>query len=226
MINLQRTMLRPALVAAVATALSTGCMAEGPDRSNARSISPDGTVAALASAEIPLADKAAAVVADELGLPISEITVDSVRAVEWPDSSIGCPQPDQAYGQVITPGHKITLRANGALHVVHEANGRAFLCRQTKPVARIDARGEFVWAAQGLKAREDLANVLGVPVEDVAVRSARRVSWDNTGLGCPDPTAAPARVDGYVITLRHGERDYTYHTDLNRVIACPPVSID
>jgi hypothetical protein len=28
---------------------------------------------------------------------------------DWPDSSIGCPQPGMAYAQIITPGYILTL---------------------------------------------------------------------------------------------------------------------
>ena len=39
--------------------------------------------------------------------------------VEWPDASLGCPEPDTAYAQVITPGFRLVFEANGALHNFH-----------------------------------------------------------------------------------------------------------
>ena len=41
------------------------------------------------------------------GLPKSDIKVVSVEAVQWPDTSLGCPQPDMMYAEVVTPGYRI-----------------------------------------------------------------------------------------------------------------------
>jgi len=57
-----------------------------------------------------------AVVADlagRLGISAQEVTVEQVKAVQWPDSSMGCPQPGYMYTQVITPGYQIILKAQG-----------------------------------------------------------------------------------------------------------------
>ena len=173
-----------------------------------------------------IATRAAAVLAEELNLPVSQVTVDSVRPVDWPDSSIGCPQPGQAYAQVITPGHKIALRARGQIYVLHEAGGKPFLCKRSKPVADLTPQRELVWAAMAAKAREDLATRLGVAPDQVIVADARRKRFDDAGLECPeDGIDYPAEpVDGYVLVLRHGSRNYTYHTDLERVVACPAIA--
>ena len=36
------------------------------------------------------------------GIDKAEITVAALEAVKWPDTSLGCPQPDTMYAQVIT----------------------------------------------------------------------------------------------------------------------------
>jgi hypothetical protein len=41
------------------------------------------------------------------------ITLHSVEAVQWRDSSLGCPQPGRNYLTVITPGFQIILSAQG-----------------------------------------------------------------------------------------------------------------
>ncbi len=205
-----------------------GCYAEQTGKDTKKVLS-DGTIAALEQADISIAEQAAGIVADELNLPISMVEVDSVRPVEWRDGSIGCPQPGQAYGQVITPGHKITVRADGNLYVVHEANGRAFLCKRNKAKAELTPDREFTWAAQAAVARKDLSQKIGVPEEQIIIANARPRTWPDASLGCPAPgdnKPAAMPVPGYVITLRHGSRDYTYHTDLDRVIACPAITED
>ena len=99
--------------------------------------------------------------AAELQVAPDRIELDTVRAVDWPDSSIGCPQPGRSYLQVITPGHKITLRANEQIYVVHESNGNAFVCREDEGARRGDAATRArVRPANSIAARKDLAERL------------------------------------------------------------------
>ena len=195
----------------------------------AKTVSADGTVMPISRSDMSIAEKAVLALADHLDVPVTEISVDSVRAIEWRDSSIGCPQPGQAYMQVITPGNKITLRHDGKVHVVHEANGNAFVCVRQKPaVASVTNTLELVWGEQAAIAREDLAAKLNVEVSQIILASARATTWTDTSLGCADPGESyeDIRTEGYVLTLRHGSRNFTYHTDLDRVIACPAISED
>jgi|AGTN01.1.fsa_nt_gi hypothetical protein len=37
----------------------------------------------------------------------------SIEAAEWPDTSLGWPEPGRSYAQVITEGFKITARSAG-----------------------------------------------------------------------------------------------------------------
>lgn len=61
------------------------------------------------------------------------ITVVSSQAMEWTDSSLGCPQPDTGYMQVITPGYLITLAANGNTYEYHtDTNRTVTFCEQPK----------------------------------------------------------------------------------------------
>ena len=57
--------------------------------------------------------------ATTLGISVGEISVVSVEKVNWPDTSLGLPQPDRVYAQVIVPGYKITLRASGKEYRYH-----------------------------------------------------------------------------------------------------------
>lgn len=216
-------------LAVAALLLTAGCNADDGAKSiDATAIMPDGTRRALEAAEVSIATKAAGILAEELDVPVSEVTVLSVRAVEWPDSSIGCPQPGQAYLQVLTPGHKISLRARGQVYVLHEAGGKPFICRRTKSVAELTPQRELAWADMAIQAREDLAARLGVAVDAVRLTDAKRRRFEDASLGCPisGTTYAPVPVDGYVLVLREGTRRFTYHTDLERVIPCPAITAD
>ena len=181
---------------------------------------------ALSDAERGAAMLAIDTLAAELGIAREGIEVDTVRAVEWRDSSLGCPRPGMAYLDVITPGYKVTLRANGQIHVVHEAGNQAKVCRQLKALGGITPQHELAFGPQMVAARHDLAGRLGVPDSEISfIASETRVFGDGS-LGCPDPGVmyAQVQVEGWVLTFGHNDRRYTYHTDLNRTVPCPPIA--
>jgi hypothetical protein len=64
-----------------------------------------------------------------LDLAPGEISVLSVEAVEWPDTSLGCPRPGMMYAQVITPGLRVVLEANNQSYEYHtDQNSSVVLC--------------------------------------------------------------------------------------------------
>jgi len=182
----------------------------------------------LTEAERSVANLAIDALAADLRIARDGILVDTIRAVEWPNSSVGCPKPDRAYLDVITPGHKITLRVDGQIYVAHEARGRAFICHQSKAFGGITARRELVFGPQMLAARKDLAGRIGVPEKEIQFVSGEGTSWTDASLGCPEPGVmyAQSKVDGWVLTFRHGTRAFTYNTDLNRTVPCPAISTE
>lgn len=56
---------------------------------------------------------------ERLNIPPEEITVAAWEPVDWPDTSIGCPQPGMMYAQVIVPGYLVILEARGETFRVH-----------------------------------------------------------------------------------------------------------
>jgi hypothetical protein len=205
-----------------------GC-AESADNLNVdgvRQVTESGATGRVDAAQADLAKLAIHTLAQDLGVAEDRITVDTIRAVDWRDSSLGCPQPGRAYLQVITPGHRITLRVNGQFHFVHEANGRAFVCRKSKAVSGVTPERELAFGPQLLEARTDLASRLHVAEEEIRLLSAQARTWDDESLGCPEAGRKyePRKVNGYVLRLRHGSREFTYHTDLVRTIPCPEIT--
>jgi len=69
--------------------------------------------------ERPGADAAVDYVASQLDIPAEEIDVKSVETWEWPDASLGCPEPGKSYAQVTTPGYRVILEAEGETYEVH-----------------------------------------------------------------------------------------------------------
>jgi hypothetical protein len=67
--------------------------------------------------------------AAKTGAPPSQVQVISSQRMDWPDSSLGCPQPGQMYLQVVTPGYRITVEAGGRRLEYHtDLSGRFVVC--------------------------------------------------------------------------------------------------
>lgn len=68
------------------------------------------------------------------GIGRDEITLERAEAVVWRDGSLGCPEPDMMYPQVLTPGYSVVLRAGGDLYNYHASRGGYFfLCERSLP---------------------------------------------------------------------------------------------
>ncbi len=79
----------------------------------------------------PAVELAKADLADRKGIDKEQITVVSVKAMDWPDASLGCPQEGMMYAQVITPGYMIVLSHEGETYQYHSDRGvRVVYCEQ------------------------------------------------------------------------------------------------
>jgi len=66
--------------------------------------------------------------ANRTKVSIANIKVLKVTAVEWSDTSLGCPKYGMVYAQVITPGFKIILGVDGQEYVYHSSYTRVIYC--------------------------------------------------------------------------------------------------
>jgi hypothetical protein len=85
-----------------------------------------------AEAQETPAEKGRQLVADHLNLALEATTLVSSTAVEFSDSSLGCPQPGMAYAQVITPGHRVIVEADGRRFDVRVAGSHARICHSPR----------------------------------------------------------------------------------------------
>ncbi|MEZ5499784.1 MAG: hypothetical protein R3E77_10195 [Steroidobacteraceae bacterium] len=216
------------LAVGLSALLMIACSDESDAKGETRVIDSAGKPEAAESLPKDLAQRAARTLADDLGIPVDQVSVETIRAVDFRDSSLGCPQPGEAYMQVITPGYKITLRVGQAIHFVHSAKGRIFVCHRAKAVGGVTDQMELVFAEQLLAARKDLAARLGVDASSIQMLSGRSATWKDAGMDCPEPGQSYPAVatKGYILTLKHNGREYSYHTDLVRTIACPEITAD
>jgi hypothetical protein len=65
----------------------------------------------------PIAPAAAApviaAIAADLGVSPESVQLVTFESRDWPDSSLGCPQPDMLYAQVVTPGYLVVVEVAG-----------------------------------------------------------------------------------------------------------------
>ncbi|HKJ28559.1 MAG TPA: hypothetical protein VJ965_13025 [Anaerolineales bacterium] len=67
--------------------------------------------------------------AERFSIEPEHIQVVAALQVEWPDTSLGCPQTDMAYDQVLTPGYLILLEAEGKQFEYHtDTQQHVILC--------------------------------------------------------------------------------------------------
>lgn len=163
----------------------------------------------------------------ELGVEPGTLVVQDVSAVEWADSSLGCPEKGIRYLPVLTAGHRVVLEYTGRAYVMHVGAGRAVRCeRGNAKLEREKRQGAAVVVRLLGEARRDLAGRIGVPEVEVKPSALRRTTWPDASLGCSRPGEMYAQVatEGFVIELQVAETRYSYHTDQQRVVFCPEKS--
>jgi hypothetical protein len=72
--------------------------------------------------------------AEKLNIDPDLITVGSITELEWPDSSLGCPEKGMFYMPVLVPGFKVILEAYGQEYAMHVGDGRAVICVDDQPM--------------------------------------------------------------------------------------------
>ena len=72
---------------------------------------------------------------DVPGVDLSAATVVSAQAMEWPDGSLGCPEPGMFYTQAITPGYQVVISVGGVEYDYRATDeGQVRLCEGTGPL--------------------------------------------------------------------------------------------
>ncbi len=97
----------------------------------------DVAIGEIQDAVMPFAELARDDLAARLDVEAAAIEIVTAELVVWPDSSLGCPQPDMAYLQVLSDGYRVLLSHDGAIYSYHGGGSRLdpFLCEQpSKPV--------------------------------------------------------------------------------------------
>lgn len=97
---------------------------------------PEATAEVPEEAE-PLVDKAVEDLADRMGADPDDIVVEGIAETEFPDASLGVPEPGESYAQVVTPGYIIMLRTGGKIYEYRAAENRVILATED-PAADVE----------------------------------------------------------------------------------------
>lgn len=168
----------------------------------------------------------------------ADLRLVSSEPTEWPDSSLGCRQPGMQYLQVITAGYALRFAGDdGRTHTVHVAGETAVVCMRGLDTGRAkNAAGGYRAPDMQMlveKARKDLAARLGAPLSEIRLQDVESMTWPDENLGCSPaageaskPRAPASSVAGFRLALARGGQLYTYHTDSQRTIPCPPIEAE
>jgi hypothetical protein len=156
---------------------------------------------------------------ERLNVSAEEIVLVSAEAVEWRDSSLGCPKPGMNYLMVVTPGYLFKLQAKGQTHQYHAGADSPFYCKNPQAPLRTSASEEQT-ALDAAKA--DLAQRLSIAAGEIQVVKAEAVDWPDASMGCPKPGMMYAQVvtPGYQILLSAGGKQYDYRATSTVAILC------
>ncbi len=158
-----------------------------------------------------------------LDVPAAEIWPIEIVPVLWSDTSLGCPQPDVAYTQVIVPGYRVTLMVGDETYQVHtDLEGNAIVCFAPDRAAGSGTAPDPIAAEFIMQAHADLAAQLGVSEEEIELVRSETVEWRDSSLGCAEEGEVYLQVmtPGYRIVFSVGGMRYEYHTDAQRMIFC------
>lgn len=165
-------------------------------------------------------------VADALGIAPTGARVISSEFRDFPDASLGCPQPGMAYAQVITPGYRVLVEANGRRFDVRVAGTQGRICYLRKPASDQQTASLQPARESGEAARQDLALRLDVAAEAITVTGLRRLRPGETLAGCGEVCASgtAAAACGVGVRLRYGDRDFDYVALPAGVRPCPDIA--
>jgi hypothetical protein len=187
-----------------------------------------GTAAAAkATAATELARKQ---LASELQLEVASIEAIATEAHTWPDSSLGCGKSGTVAAQVITPGYEVMLKTPRGNYRVHVADKNAVVCGAATQWRNSHSVGPPLKNLNFKinEARADLAKKLSAPLDKISTDTFTQSEWRDSSMDCAiaGEQVVKQTTKGYRIALRYAGRIYTYHTDLDRVRACPAIEAD
>jgi hypothetical protein len=212
--------------------VAAGCAAPGleaPADESGQPLEPSPLPSPLHGASANRAQDAARRAIDDLAgrlnLDSAKISLISVQAVDWPDASLGCPEPGKVYAQVVTPGYRIVLEVGEARYVYHSDSEAERVIRCQDDQERLQTMRQKSSPEQAvITAQQDLAARLGIAVDAVTVSRVTEEMFPAGDLGCPCPGCPSSPMTGLVsgqrIILVARDKEYEYRARGMAVLFC------
>ena len=143
-----------------------------------------------------------------LGLPAEQVTLVSIEAVDWPNGCLGVTRIGVMCTQMVVPGFRIVLAANGKQYEFHTNLDASEVAPANGPAVEVpEAIAAIV--------KPMLASALGVANSDIQVVSTQIIEWPDSCLGVSTPGLACSQIvtPGYLVTLQANGQQYEYHTN-------------
>lgn len=163
--------------------------------------------------------------AERIGVDPDSLSVESVEPVQWTSSSSACSQWVDEQASLQSTGYRVLVRTADKLYPVHVAGEKAVICSKGFAVASAPQETSAMSgekapelrdaSSQALvsRARDDLAQRLGVAAAEVKLIAFQSVVWPDGSLGCPQPGREYPQVlqDGVLIRFEVHGRQFEYH---------------
>lgn len=165
--------------------------------------------------------------AKRLSIGVEQISLVEAEAVEWPNASLGCPEPGKAYAQVATPGYRIVLETLGESYEYHSDSEQRVICCEPRRAWPVLGAGSTDLIDL---AKADLAQRLGVSVANISVAAVLRQEFSADAFYCRPAQGRIARdespvvIVGKTILLSAAGRMYEYHATDQTVVFCRQLS--
>ncbi len=191
-------------------------------------------------AELLQAQAAAiAALAAQVGVPAAQITVVSLETVTWNDGCLGVVRMGVMCAQMVTPGYRIVLRANGRQYEYHTNHDGSVLVDATgqptpPPAATPAAEPTGTPSTEPTHIPVDIPpeqraavaaaiQALGLPADQVKLVSIEAVDWPDGCLGVRQigMMCVKGPVPGFRIVLEANGKQYEFHTNLDASVVTP-----
>lgn len=187
---------------------------------------PEDPPAASPAGEADPSATAARVVAGFLGIEPARVQVLDLTAEVFPDASLGCPEPDMLYAQVLTPGWRVLAEAEGRRFDVRVAGAGGRIC-QRKSLPEPGRRSEDTTVERAARlARDDLARRAGAGAGEIHLLGWWPVPAGREVPGCAIDCPDDATGCGLLLELELDQRRYRYHVSEDSARPCIDISAD
>ena len=142
---------------------------------------------------------------ERFGISPVSVKILDVEKVDWGDASLGNPEPGMMYAQVITPGFKMSLTADGGTYIFHTSMDRVVFVGQPW---RVDIRG-LVTEIQKTDAQSSRKLAFGRAIDSILVEGAIEddTTFDKARIRVTDKTR--------IFQQERGERQAVTFDSLN-----------